>query len=174
MPPSAHQGALPQVHACSVLLPAPSVMFVSLSKKIAMPNGVELKSLSWSTINGYIVCGGQNGLLKVIKLATCGPDGAFRTSRRLSMNQTLEGHDGSVTCVCWNEKHCKLVTSDQNGHIIVSSAAARSAPAARPTAQRPSSAPATCSALGMAPWSAVADVGGAPAGVDAAQGHVVR
>ena len=110
-------------------------MFVSLSKKIAMPNGVELKSLSWSTINGYIVCGGQNGLLKVIKLATCGPDGAFRTSRQLSMNQTLEGHVGSVTWVCWNEKHCKLTTSDQNGLIIVSSAAARSASAAaRPTA----------------------------------------
>ena len=139
MPPSAHQGALPHHDITRVPFYYQRIaMFVYLSKKIAMPNGVELKSLSWSTVNGSIVCGGQNGLLKVIKLATCGPDGAFRTSRRLSMNKTLEGHDGSVTCVCWNEKHCKLTASDQNGLIIVSSAAAQ---------QRPSSAaPATCSA----------------------------
>jgi hypothetical protein len=40
-------------------------MFVYLSKKIAIPNGVQLKSLSWNGINGWIVCGGENGLLKV-------------------------------------------------------------------------------------------------------------
>jgi hypothetical protein len=40
-------------------------MFVYLSKKIAIPNGVKLKSLSWNKLNGWIVCGGENGLLKV-------------------------------------------------------------------------------------------------------------
>ena len=40
-------------------------MFVYLSKKIAIPNGVKLKSLSWNGVNGWIVCGGDNGLLKV-------------------------------------------------------------------------------------------------------------
>jgi len=40
-------------------------MFVYLSKKIAIPNGVKLKSLSWNGINGWIVCGGEDGLLKV-------------------------------------------------------------------------------------------------------------
>eukprot|EP00966_Prymnesium_polylepis_P261680 6045120-Prymnesium_polylepis.1 len=37
----------------------------------------------------------------------------------LSMNQTLEGHNGSVVCVCWNENYRKLTTSDQYGLIIV-------------------------------------------------------
>ena len=35
------------------------------------------------------------------------------------MNQTLEGHEGMVRCVCWNENHRKLTTADQNGLIIV-------------------------------------------------------
>ena len=43
-------------------------MFIYLSKKIAIPNGVRLKSLSWNGVNGWIVCGGENGLLKVLKL----------------------------------------------------------------------------------------------------------
>ncbi|KAB1266970.1 WD repeat-containing protein 35, partial [Camelus dromedarius] len=37
----------------------------------------------------------------------------------LSMNQTLEGHSGSVQVVTWNEQYQKLTTSDQNGLIIV-------------------------------------------------------
>ena len=37
----------------------------------------------------------------------------------LSMNQTLEGHNGSVMCVTWNANYRKLSTSDQNGLIIV-------------------------------------------------------
>ena len=37
----------------------------------------------------------------------------------LSMNQTLEGHNGAVVCVCWNENYRKLTTSDENGLIIV-------------------------------------------------------
>jgi len=40
-------------------------MFIYLSKKIAIPNGVKLKSLSWNAVNGWIVCGGDSGLLKV-------------------------------------------------------------------------------------------------------------
>ena len=43
-------------------------MFIYLSKKIAIPNGVKLKSLSWNGVNGWIVCGGESGLLKVLKL----------------------------------------------------------------------------------------------------------
>jgi WD repeat-containing protein 35 len=36
----------------------------------------------------------------------------------LSMNQTLEGHQGAVMCVTWNAPYRKLTTSDQNGLII--------------------------------------------------------
>lgn len=96
-------------------------MFIYLSKKIAIPNGVRLKSLSWNGVNGWIVCGGENGLLKVLKL-----DSSRAAEKKggggpsnLSMNQTLEGHNGSVVCVCWNENYRKLTTSDQYGLIIV-------------------------------------------------------
>ena len=37
----------------------------------------------------------------------------------LSLNQTLEGHSGSVVCVCWNDCFQKLTTSDESGLIIV-------------------------------------------------------
>ena len=50
-------------------------MFIYLSKKIAIPNGVKLKSLSWNGVNGWIVCGGENGLLKVV---IASPLGAVR------------------------------------------------------------------------------------------------
>ncbi len=37
----------------------------------------------------------------------------------LSLNQTLEGHNGAVMCVCWNNAFQKLTTSDEFGLIIV-------------------------------------------------------
>lgn len=37
----------------------------------------------------------------------------------LSLNQTLEGHEGTVMCVCWNDSYQKLTTSDEKGLIIV-------------------------------------------------------
>lgn len=40
-------------------------------------------------------------------------------SSNLSMNQTLEGHNGGVMCVTWNPIYRKLTTSDESGLIIV-------------------------------------------------------
>lgn len=115
--PSAHATLTVRVLA----FPCPRLQFIYLSKKIAIPNGVRLKSLSWNGVNGWIVCGGENGLLKVLKLDSSravDKKGAGGPSN-LSMNQTLEGHNGSVVCVCWNENYRKLTTSDQYGLIIV-------------------------------------------------------
>eukprot|EP01001_Neometanema_parovale_P002282 NODE_12780_length_498_cov_73.138667_g12488_i0.p1 GENE.NODE_12780_length_498_cov_73.138667_g12488_i0~~NODE_12780_length_498_cov_73.138667_g12488_i0.p1 ORF type:complete len:100 (+),score=8.14 NODE_12780_length_498_cov_73.138667_g12488_i0:74-373(+) len=50
-------------------------MFVYLSKKIAIPNGVKLRSLAWNAEQGWIACGGDSGLLKVLKLDTGTPGG---------------------------------------------------------------------------------------------------
>ena len=83
---------------------------------------MRLKSLNWNTVNGWIVCGGENGLLKVLKLdsgRTTDKSKGMAAPSNLSMNQTLEGHNGSVMCVCWNENYRKLTTSDQYGLIIV-------------------------------------------------------
>lgn len=98
-------------------------MFIYLSKKIAIPNKVRLTSLSWNQDDGWIACGGEGGLLKVLKLDT-NPSNDPRLKgvaapSSLSMNQTLEGHKEAVCCVTWNSNYRKLTTSDENGLIIV-------------------------------------------------------
>jgi WD repeat-containing protein 35 len=40
-------------------------MLVYLSKKIAIPNNVPLSCISWNSDEGWIACGGDDGLLKV-------------------------------------------------------------------------------------------------------------
>ncbi|CAL8099606.1 unnamed protein product [Calicophoron daubneyi] len=96
-------------------------MFAYLSKKIAIPNNKKLKSIAWSKEHGYIVCGGEDGLLKVLKLEIqndCKSKG-LAAQTNLVMNQTLEGHSGFVQVITWNEKFKKITTSDQQGLIIV-------------------------------------------------------
>ncbi|XP_053191008.1 WD repeat-containing protein 35 [Scomber japonicus] len=97
-------------------------MFIYLSKKIAIPNNIHLKCVSWNKDQGFIACGGDDGLLRVLKLETQIDDAKVRglaAPSNLSMNQTLDGHSGAVQVVTWNEQYEKLTTSDQNGLIIV-------------------------------------------------------
>ncbi|KAL6750533.1 intraflagellar transport protein [Haematococcus lacustris] len=106
-------------------------MFIYLSKKIAIPNNVKLRCLSWNTEQGWIACGGDSELLKVLRLegtssreaakaGTAGAGGAPGAAPgNLSLNQTLEGHKGSVLVVTWNDVFQKLTTSDESGLIIV-------------------------------------------------------
>ena len=101
-------------------------MFIYLSKKIAIPNQIKLHSLSWNPEQGWIACGGENGLLKVLKLDSTNntnndknndnnnkensnivgyqnggaPRGVAAPSN-LSMNQTLEGHNGKLVIWMW-------------------------------------------------------------------------
>ncbi|XP_023129975.2 WD repeat-containing protein 35 isoform X1 [Amphiprion ocellaris] len=97
-------------------------MFIYLSKKIAIPSNIHLKCVSWNKDQGFIACGGDDGLLRVLKLETQTDDAKLKglaAPSNLSMNQTLEGHSGAVQVVTWNEQYEKLTTSDQNGLIIV-------------------------------------------------------
>lgn len=65
----------------------------SLFYQIAIPNQVNLRCISWNAEDGHIAVGGDEGLLKVLKLETS-KQGIVATSN-LSMNQTLEGHNGN-------------------------------------------------------------------------------
>ncbi|OQR99308.1 WD repeat protein 35 [Thraustotheca clavata] len=99
-------------------------MFIFLSKKIAIPNGAQLCCASWNPEQGWIACGGQNGLLKVLKLESAvSKEGkglrGIAAQSNLTMNQSLDGHAGSVVCATWNANYKKLTTSDENGLIIV-------------------------------------------------------
>ena len=98
-------------------------MFVYLSKKIAIPNNCRLSCVSWNSQEGWIACGGSDGLLKVLKLdadgAAQGADRWAPAATNLTMNQTLEGHQESVCVAAWNHHHQKLTSSDENGLIIV-------------------------------------------------------
>lgn len=96
-------------------------MFIYLSKKIAIPNNTKLNCLAWNKEQGYIAVGGNDGLLKILKLDS-GNDNKMKglaAPSNLSMNQTLEGHSGEVQVIIWNEIYQKLTTSDQYGLIIV-------------------------------------------------------
>ena len=91
------------------------------SLQIAIPNNTKLKCISWNKDQGHIACGGDDGLLKVLKLETS-KDGKVKglaAPSNLAMNQTLEGHNGQIQVVVWNESHQKLTSSDQYGLIIV-------------------------------------------------------
>ena len=105
-------------------------MFVYLSKKIAIPNGIALKCIAWDKENGYLAVGGDDGLLKIVRLdpntnnlnvpgTTSSSAPAQQAQSNLSTNQTLEGHNGAINIAVWNEAAHKLTTSDQNGLIIV-------------------------------------------------------
>lgn len=38
--------------------------------QIAIPNNIHLKCVSWNKDQGFIACGGDDGLLRVLKLET--------------------------------------------------------------------------------------------------------
>lgn len=73
-----------------------SVFYAALSKKVAIPNGTKLRVLSWNPEHGWLAAGGEEGLLKVLRLETAvTPDSNARgvaAASNLAMNQTLEGH----------------------------------------------------------------------------------
>jgi WD repeat-containing protein 35 len=94
-------------------------MFVYLSKKISIPNGVKLRSISWNHEQGWIACGGDDGLLKVLRLDHGAGSTKIMGGTNLSTNQALEGHERAISVVTWNDKADKLTTSDEKGLIIV-------------------------------------------------------
>lgn len=84
------------------------------SKKISMAVGTQLGCIAWDQKAGYLCCGGDAGLLKVIQMAA--------SSKGKLSTFTLDEHvknECKVTACCWNERYKKLTSSDESGHIIV-------------------------------------------------------
>ncbi|KRX79868.1 WD repeat-containing protein 35 [Trichinella sp. T6] len=77
--------------------------------------------IRWNHTDDYIACGGDRGLLKVIQLSTSAKqlDNTATGQSDVALNQTLEGHSGSIKVIVWNEKHQKLTTADDRGYINV-------------------------------------------------------
>ncbi|XP_042899880.1 WD repeat-containing protein 35 isoform X2 [Parasteatoda tepidariorum] len=91
-----------------------------MSKKIALPKSINMKSIAWNKTHGYIACGGEGGILKVLKLESRKEiTASVVSSSSLSTNQSLEGHTGTVSFVQWNEPYQKLTSCDTNGFIMV-------------------------------------------------------
>ena len=92
--------------------------------QIAIPNNTRLNCISWNKDQGYIAVGGEDGLVKVLKLeqvsnALTQNRSGMAAPSNLSMNQTLEGHKAAVNVVVWNDTQQKLTTSDREGVITV-------------------------------------------------------
>ncbi|KFD50552.1 hypothetical protein M513_08620, partial [Trichuris suis] len=96
-------------------------MFTYISKKISIPNNTQLMCISWNQADNYIACGGDQGLLKVVKLNSSAKSHskASSASSDVSMDINLEGHSGSVLVAVWNTTFQKLTTVDSRGYIIV-------------------------------------------------------
>lgn len=96
--------------------------------QIAIPNNTRINCIAWNKSQGYIAIGGDEGLLKVLKLeSTSGAASnaqnhglpAPPAASNLGMNQTLEGHKEAIQVVTWNDSQQKLTTSDRDGVIMV-------------------------------------------------------
>lgn len=106
-------------------------MFVYLSKKIAIPGQLNLHSISWNALEGWIACGGDGGILKVLKLEQSdqyivnsddiarAQFGSIAAQNNLSSNQTLQNHKDRVSLIAWNEVERRLTSGDATGVINV-------------------------------------------------------
>ena len=95
-----------------------SLFVVSYFLEVAIPNEQNIHCVDWNLQHGWIACGGEEGLVKVLKLGSNGPENS-KNPTNLAMNQTLEGHGGRVNVIRWNSHFQKLTTADENGLIIV-------------------------------------------------------
>lgn len=96
--------------------------------QIAIPNNTRINCIAWNKSHGYIAVGGDEGLLKVLKVESTSGTASNAQNQTLpappapsslGMNQTLEGHKEAIQVVTWNDSQQKLTTSDRDGVIMV-------------------------------------------------------
>ena len=100
--------------------------------KIHIPHNAQLHTIAWNNRQGFVAVGGENGLLKVLRLdvppkITSNSDplsaaaaSAANDPNQFTMNQSLAGHEEELIIrSTWNPVHDRLTTADQKGTIIV-------------------------------------------------------
>jgi len=76
-------------------------MFAFLAKKIALPKNPLVFAVSWNHSDGCICLGGENGLLKILKMAEYKQ--GKKPKKPLSQNISLDGHQGNINVIQWND-----------------------------------------------------------------------
>ena len=94
-------------------------MHAYLTKKIVIPGQHKLQCVEWRHEEGWMAVGGDNGLLKIIKVNDSSSSMDARGRVNHIGNQTLLGHNGRVLHLAWNNMYRKLASADENGAIIV-------------------------------------------------------
>eukprot|EP00158_Paraphelidium_tribonemae_P006808 Partr_v1_DN27980_c3_g1_i1_m10989 putative WD repeat domain 35 len=98
-------------------------MFLYLTKKIGVPAESTLTTLSWDNADGYLICGGTNKYLKMLKFqvqrdldeSARGIAGALN----ITSNQSMNGHQDNLTMARWNPVHKKVASVDASGSVII-------------------------------------------------------
>ncbi|VEL19727.1 unnamed protein product [Protopolystoma xenopodis] len=99
---------------------------------ISIPNNKKLNSIAWSKEDGFIACGGDEGLLKVFKLDVQRDSKikGLAAQTNLVMNQTLDGHAGTYLgllilqnkgSVRWDSDGQRICIVYDDGAVIVGS-----------------------------------------------------
>lgn len=78
------------------------------SKKIAIPSGATLRCAAWDSRQGWIACGGDDGLLKVLKLdhssVKVWPERHFNSERRVSLPGRRRGSLTHLLFLRWGNR----------------------------------------------------------------------
>ncbi|KAL0238794.1 hypothetical protein PCE1_004486 [Barthelona sp. PCE] len=87
-------------------------MYVYLAKKVRMPDGVHISTMSWHSFHSSLAIGGDN-LLKILYISDNISDRDFVKS-----TVTLDGHNDVVDTLAWCNKRQTLLTSDTDGLVV--------------------------------------------------------
>ena len=76
------------------------MFYAALVKKVAIPDGKKVRTLTWNPEHGYLSAGGDDAMLRVFTLEPEVNEAATNArgvaaATKLGMNQPLEGHKGA-------------------------------------------------------------------------------
>lgn len=103
-------------------------MYICLNKKITLAEETKLSSVEWNNSNGYIACGGEDGVIRILSISSestkentpiAGIANGVSMNQNLNISQTLESHKNPVCLMLWNKDNQKLFSADVGGAIVI-------------------------------------------------------